>query len=221
MLPFTVEQFLDVFAAYNQAVWPMPVILVLLAGAAVFLALRPHSFSDHMITAVLAFFWLWTGVAYHLAFFSRVNRGAYAFGVLCIVQAVLFLFAGVVRRKLTFRAQGNALGLLGGLFMVYALLAYPALGDALGHQYPYSPTFGAPCPTTIFTFGLLLWTKARVARYVLWVPLLWSLIGISAAASLGMREDLGLPITGIAGTILILRRDRRTARPVPAGARYA
>lgn len=37
MLPFTVEQFLNIFAEYNHAVWPTPVILVrwLAAGAAI------------------------------------------------------------------------------------------------------------------------------------------------------------------------------------------
>ena len=219
MLPFTVEQFLNVFAAYHQAVWPMPVILVLLAGGAVFLALRPNSFSDRMIAVLLAFFWLWSGLAYHLAFFSQVNRGAYIFGALCIAQAVAFLFAGVMRKDLTFRARGNTAGVVGGLLMIYALLIYPALGDLLGHGYPYSPTFGAPCPTTIFTFALLLWADGKVPQYVLWLPLLWSLIGTSAAVSLGMLEDIGLTVAGMAGAILILWRDRRVVRPIPADAR--
>ena len=156
MLPFTVEQFLDVFAEYNRAVWPMQVILVFLAIAAIFLALKPNSFSNQLIAVLLVCFWLWIGIAYHLMFFTRINRAAYAFGVLCIVQAVLFLFAGMVRRDLNFRSRWDATGIVGGLFIVYALLVYPFLGNALGHQYPLSPTFGAPCPTTIFTFGLLL-----------------------------------------------------------------
>jgi hypothetical protein len=214
MLPFTPEQFLNVFATYNQAVWPLQVVLILLAGAAVFLAVKPNSCSNQLITGLLAFLWLWTGVAYHLAFFTRINRGAYAFGALCIVQAVFFLFAGVVRRDLIFQAWGNAVGVIGGLFIVYALLVYPALGYAMGHRYPVAPTFGAPCPTTIFTFGLLLWVEERMSRYVLWIPLLWSLIGAFAAVFLGIWEDAGLPVAGIVGTTLILWRNRRMTRPM-------
>jgi Family of unknown function (DUF6064) len=43
----------------------------------------------------------------------------------------------------------------------------------------------------IFTFGLLLWTDARMPKWVLVVPLLWSVLGLSAATTLGMVEDLG------------------------------
>ena len=177
MLPFTVEQFLNVFAEYNRAVRPMQVILTFLAGAAIFLALKPNSFSNRLITVLLACFWLWTGVVYHLAFFSRINRAAYLFGILCIVQAVVFLFAGLVGRSLTFRSRWDAHCIVGGVFILYALLIYPLLSNASGHNYPYSPTFGAPCPITIFTFGLLLWADGIVPRYVLWIPLVWSLVG--------------------------------------------
>ncbi len=221
MLPFTVEQFLNVFAEYNRAVWPTQMILLSLAGAAIFLALKPNSFSNKLIAFLLACFWLWTGIAYHLAFFSRINGSAYAFGMLCIVQAVLFLFAGMVKRDLPFRARWDAVGIVGGLVMVYALLVYPLLGDASGHRYPHSPTFGAPCPTTIFTFGLLLWADGEVPRYVLWIPLLWSLVGVFAAIYLGIREDIALPVAGIGGTILIVWRNRRIASPLDASARYA
>lgn len=221
MLPFTVEQFLNVFAEYNREVWPMQVILVFLAVAAIFLALKPNSLSNQLITVLLVCFWLWIGIAYHLIFFTRVNRAAYTFGVLCIVQAVLFLFACMVRRNLNFRSRWDATGIVGGLFIVYALLVYPLLGNALGHKYPHSPTFGVPCPTTIFTFGLLLWADGRVPRYVLWIPLLWSLVGMVAAIYLGIREDAGLPLAGIGGTILIVWRNRRIASPLRASARYA
>ena len=36
-LPFTVEQFLRIFEKYNRAVWPMQVLLVILAGIALLL----------------------------------------------------------------------------------------------------------------------------------------------------------------------------------------
>jgi hypothetical protein len=34
----------------------------------------PQSCSHIIIAAVLALFWLWTGVAYHLAFFTGINK---------------------------------------------------------------------------------------------------------------------------------------------------
>jgi hypothetical protein len=89
------------------------------------------------------------------------------------------------------------------------MLIYPVLGYLLGHGYPSSPCFGvAPCPTTIFTFGLLLWAD-RPPRYLVLLPLIWSIIGFFAAISLGIREDIGLLVAGLAGSGLILFRGRR------------
>ena len=221
MLPFNVEQFLNVFAEYNQAIWPMQVVLVFTALAAVFLVLKPNSLSNRVITLLLACLWLWMGIAYHLEFFTRINQAGYAFAALFIAQAALFLLAGIVKKALTFRVRWNAVGIVGGLFIVYSLLIYPAVGFFSGHRYPYSPTFGAPCPTTIFTFGLLLWADRKVPRYALWIPLLWSLIAMFAAISLGMLEDVGLPVAGIMGTTLILLRNGRMESQSRADARYA
>lgn len=62
----------------------------------------------------------------------------------------------------------------------------------------------APCPTTIFTFGLLLLTRGPVPLRLLVIPLLWALVGASAALHLGVREDLGLVVTGLVATALLL-----------------
>ena len=189
MLPFTVEQFVDLFAEYNRAIWPMHLILGFSALAAVLLALKPNSLSSQVLSVLLAGLWLWMGIAYHLVFFTRINRAAYAFAALFIVQAVLFIYAGVVNRYLTFGVRWNAGGIVGGLLIVYSLLIYPVLGHVSGNTYPYSPTFGAPCPTTIFTFGLLLWADNRAPRDVILIPLAWSLIGMFAAIHLGIWAD--------------------------------
>lgn len=111
---------------------------------------------------------------------------------------------------------------MGGLFVIYAMVLYPAIGTLLGHGYPRSPSFGvAPRPTTIFTFGLLLWTRATVPTYVLAIPLIWSAIGFGAALSLGIREDVGLLIAGLLGTALLARRDCRATVSGTLDERYA
>lgn len=210
-LPFTVEQFLQVFAQYNLAVWPMQIILNLLALLAIGVAIKKSKYSDVMISGILAFFWLWIGVAYHILHFTAINKAAYGFGILFLLQGGLFLIVGVLQPKLSFTYQDTIYGIIGSLFLVYALLIYPILGHVLGHQYPQSPTFGLPCPTTILTFGLFLWTSKTFPKYLLIIPVLWSIIGFGAAISLTIREDIGLVIAGIVGCILIVMRDRQKA----------
>jgi hypothetical protein len=62
-IPFSKEQFFDVFARYNVGVWPMQVILVLLAVSAIVLLFRQFPVRDRLISAVLSFFWIWMAVA--------------------------------------------------------------------------------------------------------------------------------------------------------------
>jgi hypothetical protein len=210
--PFTVAEFLDVFARYNTAVWPAQLGLVALAVAAVVLALRPRPGAGRAIALLLALLWLWMGVGYHLAFFAAINPLARVFGAAFVLQAGVLAGLGWWRPRLSFRARWDGAGIAGGALVLYALVVYPILAVLAGHGYPAMPTFGLPCPTTIFTFGLLLWTDARVPRAVLVIPFLWALIGMSAAIGLGMREDFGLVVAALVSTAVLLRRRER---PVP------
>lgn len=162
MIPFTAEQFLGIFTAYNRAIFPMQALLVFLAFAAIFLAVKPNKFSSKIIAVILGFLWLWMGIVYHLLFFTQINKAAYLFGAAVVLQACVFLINGAFLNNLSFRAQRDFGGIAGAFLIAYALFIYPALGFVFGHSYPQSPTFGAPCPTTIFTFGLLLWTDRKV-----------------------------------------------------------
>ena len=100
-LPFSLEQFLSVFVAYNTAVWPMQIALILLAVLAIGLCFRAQV-PSRSIAAILGTLWLWTGVVYHLTFFRTINPAAVAFGGLCIAGALFFLYAGVFKQTLKF-----------------------------------------------------------------------------------------------------------------------
>ena len=207
-LPFTLEQFFDVFGKYNQAVWPMQILLYLLAAIAIFLTFRKSRWSDKVVSAILGFLWIWIGLVYHIIYFSTINKPAYLFGILFIIQGLIFLYFGIAKSFLSFKYITSTYSIIGSIFMLYALIIYPILGHLLGHIYPKTPTFGLPCPTTIFTFGILLCTDKRVPKYVIVIPLLWSVIGSTAAIKLTILQDYGLFISGILGTFLLFLRDK-------------
>lgn len=204
-IPFTVEQFFGVFGTYNTAIWPAQVIAYLLGIVALAAALCKTKHSARIVSGVLALFWIWIGVFYHIAHFSVINSAALIFGFFYIVQGLLFLLIGVIQSKLSFLFSLKPLPIIGALFILYATVIYPLLGMSFGHSYPNSPMFGvAPCPTTIFTFGILLWATKPVPAYLLIIPLLWSIVGMSAAVNLRVPQDYGLVVAGVIGTILIL-----------------
>jgi len=189
-LPFSTEQFYGVFGRYNQAVWPAQVLLLAMALACI----AAVSFMPALargIPSVLAALWAWMAVAYHFAFFSVINPAAWAFGAMCLVAAAAFVWEGA-RGRLLFHWVPGWRAAAGAALIAYALVGYPVLGTLLGSAYPRSPTFGLPCPTTIFTLGILLFAVRPVPRFVFVVPLLWSAIGSFAAFSLGVGQDVGL-----------------------------
>jgi Family of unknown function (DUF6064) len=209
-LPFTQDQFFEVFRRYNEAVWPAQAVLMALALLAVLLAVRGTSSAARVVSGILAILWLWMAVVYHWAFFTSINRAAVLFGVLFMGQGILFAVIAFRKSTLLFDSPGKLRRLMGAAVIGYALLIYPALGALLGHRFPASPTFGLPCPTTIFTFGLLLWAGPSVPRVALAIPLFWAGIGTWGAVSLGVREDYGLAVAALMSAILLVR-----AKPVP------
>lgn len=192
-LPFTHAQFLDIFADYNRALWP--VVAALWLATAVVLAqwYRTGPAAGRLLIALLAFHWSWSGVAYHLVFFRRINPAALLFGTAFVLQAALLLWRG--RTNLAFGSAPPLWNRLGIGLTCYALV-YPFLGLLAGLRYPRMPSFGVPCPTTILTAGLLL-TAPRGPGWLAVIPALWAGIGGSAAFLLGIRADLALPVAGV------------------------
>ena len=207
--PFTKDQFLDMFGSYNTDVFPAQIFLYLLAGVALYLVFSKREYSDKVISGILAFLWLWMGAVFHILYFAPINKPSYLFGFLFIIQAALFLKYGVLDRKLSFNFSKDIYGLAGSAMILYGLVLYPVFGYLIGHVYPYQPTFGVPCPTTIFTFGLLLWTSPKVPKPILAVPLLWSFVGFTAAFGFGILEDILLLVSGVVGVVLIWYRDKQ------------
>ena len=79
-LPFTVEQFLQVFRNYNQSIFPLQIFFYLLAVTIIFCSVKRIAGADKIVNSILTFLWLWMGIVYHLLFFTTINKAAYLFG---------------------------------------------------------------------------------------------------------------------------------------------
>lgn len=192
-LPFSHEAFLDVFGAYNSALWPVAAVLWLATAWLALNWIRRGRLDGRVLFALLAVHWAWSGIVYHWLFFRAINPAATLFGALFVVQAVFFTWLAAASRGVL--VEGLSLrGVLGRVLVLYGLV-YPVLGVAFGLQYPRLPLFAVPCPTTLVTVGWLL-ASARVPRFVNIVPLLWAVIGSSAAFALGIQVDFALVAAG-------------------------
>ncbi len=214
-LPFTREQFLDVFGAYNAEWWPVVLALWLISIVLGLAAIRRPRPPHRAIVALMAISWIWSGVAYHGTWFATINPAARIFAVLFVVEGFALLWAGVVNDRLRVRSASRAWRVAGAVLVIYAL-AYPVIGLLDGLTLPRMPAFGVPCPTTILTVGLLV-----SARPVGWmpalVPVLWCGIGGSAAVLLGMHADAALVPAGVVLVAAVLQ-SRFSSGPLRASA---
>jgi hypothetical protein len=75
------------------------------------------------------------------------------------------------------------------------------------------PVFAVPCPTALVTAGVLLMTVG-IPRFVNVIPILWGIVGGSAALVLGIRADVALLVVAgllgldtVAPSLLVGRRE--------------
>jgi hypothetical protein len=192
-LPFGIDAFFVVFARYNAAIWPAQLVTYALGALAIVAFWIDRKRRKSVILAILTVFWAWNGIVYHWLFFSAINTAAYAFGAIFVMQAALFAGAFFTSSSLHFENAGGLRSFVAWSLIIYAALVYEMLGILAGHGLMGGPLFGvAPCPTTIFTIGLLLLAQGRALFWLSIIPAMWALIGTSAAIFLGVPQDLGL-----------------------------
>ena len=211
--PFTAAQFFEVFVRYNDAVWPAPYVLSAIGVLAFVFAVARGRYAGRIVAGLVGFLWLWAGVVYHWLHFTSINHLAWIFGALFVLQAALLGWVGVVRNQLHFKSGWSVGRIAGSVVVGYALAVYPALGYLLGHRHPAAPTFGAPCPVTLFSLGVLAMLDGPPARVLLVIPVLWALVGTTAAFQFGMREDLALLVAASVSLGCAWRRPKRDPLP--------
>ena len=213
-LPFTIEQFYSVFVQYNETVWPMQIVLYAVAIAILLLLPRGRPTGSRIISSLLACLWVWTAVTYYFFFFTRISPSGWLIGAVLLAGGLWLGWVGGIKSRIQFGLRRDLLGAIGILLVFYSLVAYPLIGLAIGHRYPAIPTFGLPCPVTIFTVGVLMLATSPVPRSVFVVPALWGLFGgTSATFLLGVYQDAGLLLAGIISLVALIVVSRPAATP--------
>jgi hypothetical protein len=147
-----------------------------------------------------------------LGYFAWLNPGmdfSSAWAAVFVLEAVVFVVAGVVRRDVVFRPRRDVSMLLGATFIVFALVVYPVAGLIDGHALHTLPVFGlSPCATVTFYFGLLVWAAPHVPKYLLVLPLAWALSAAPPNLARGTVGDYFMLVAAVITGILVIWRDR-------------
>jgi len=202
--PFTQDQFFQVFEQYNQAIFPGQIIILLLGLAALYLLHSAYSAKSKLLSGFLGLLWIWTGLVYHIAFFSGINPAALVFGGIFILQGALILVYSV-RNRISFAIRRQAKSYVGYFFILFGLIVYPLMAYFTKGSPSLIISLGLPCPTTIFTFGFFMLADSKFPKPLLIIPTLWAVVGLSAAINFGVYQDFMIIISGIISGIFIFR----------------
>lgn len=158
---------------HNAEQWPLHVLALALGIALLVLIRRPGTSAGRAAALILAACWVWVAWAFHLRRYASINFAATYFAAAFVIEALLLVWIGTVRGRLTFESSVPLVRRVGFWLFAFALIAQPALGPLAGRNFRQSEYFGiAPDPTVTATLGILL--LARRTRWTLLiVPLLW------------------------------------------------
>lgn len=189
LLLFSPDVYFQSIAFYNQSIWPMP-ILGLLMGLAFFWLLMTINQKRSMLAGfILMLGWAWSGAVYHLEFYQQINWMAFYFGWGFIAQSILILIW--LTRNF---AQTNHFNLpptwqqrIGLVFTGTSVFILPLIGLIDGPNIKAGLLFGlSPAPTILTTFGFALITKLPL--WLLILPFGFTIIGILTAHTIGSAQ---------------------------------
>lgn len=214
-IPFTTEQFFEIIEKYNLTIFPVQLIILVLGGLLLIILHSKIKSKNKLIGGFLGVLWLWTGIAYHFAFFTEINKLAYVFGGLFVLQGLIFLNETFFRKRLEFEFHGKILNYIAYFFIIFSIVIYPTLIYFLEHSLVRIITLGLPCPSTILTFGFLILTTPKLSKYILIIPALWTIVGTSAAYNFGVYPDYFMPVSALIAIIYLIIRKKKKTVTVP------
>ena len=207
-LLFSPRTYYRMFELYHSEVWPIHLVVLGSVVAIVVLLRRKEEWRDRAIAGVLAIWWLWVAIAFHLQRYATINWAGRYFAALFAIQALLLLWFGVIRPRPRFRLSRQPAAYLAAGVLFIALVVEPVAGWIAGRSWRQVEMFGlTPDPTAIATLALLALSTARPHRALIAIPAVWCAIGAATLWALGSPEAWLVMFAGLAGLILALRHD--------------
>ncbi|MEA2934326.1 MAG: hypothetical protein QOD74_972 [Variibacter sp.] len=212
-LLFSPRTYYRLFELYNLDIWPAQIAALMLGLAILALLVRGDSWQGRAIAAILGTCWLWIAWAYLLVRYDTINWAARYFAVGFAIEALLLIWAGLIRNRLVLLPRANAVGKIGVGIFLFALFVQPLIGLLLGRPWSQVELFGvAPDPTVVAALGVLL-TANRLHWVLLIVPLLWCVI--SGATLWTMQSANAVPMFGAVASVILLAAWKTRSQRAP------
>lgn len=209
LLLFSSRAYWRLFERANAEIWPVQIIILLLAAAALIWIIRPRPGSDRLIAAFMAAAWILAGSWFIAEFYAPINWAVSYAVPLFAVEAALLFFFGVIRREIHFVVRRDLSTTIGVSLFVYALALHPVVALIAGRSIWAAEIVGiAPDPTAIGTLGILaMASRGTLAWLALLPPILWCLFSAATLLAMGAWEGrIPLAAAVLAAVAAIVRR---------------
>jgi hypothetical protein len=177
LLLFSPRTYYRLIELYNIELWPLQLVALALGAALLLLWRRRGKMAGRALAAILALCWLWVAWAYHWQRYANINWAANYYALAFALEAVLLLWLGVVRGRLSIAPAGSVRQRVGLALFAFALLGFPLIAPLQGRSWSHAEIFGmAPDPTALATLGILLLCGARPLWWLFPIPVAWCLL---------------------------------------------
>jgi Family of unknown function (DUF6064) len=210
LLMFSPHTYYRLFERYNSELWPLQLFFLTLGAAAMLLWRRHNSIAGRVLGVLLALCWLWVAWAYHWQRYSSINSGANYFALAFALEALLLLWLGVMRQRLTPVTASTLRQRSGVVLFVLAWLGFPLLAPLLGRSWMQTEIFGmAPDPTALATLGMLLLSGTRPQWWLFPIPVLWCLISGATMWAMDTADFFIAPLAALLATGVAIYGSRK------------
>jgi hypothetical protein len=213
LLMFSAKTYYRLFELYNHAIWPAQLVAGAIGVAMLACVARSGAAAGRAACGLLAVCWLWVAWAFHAERYATISSAGIQFAVGFAVEALLLLWLGTVRGKLTLAPVRGAIGRASLGLLLFGMLGYPVLASLSGRPWRQIEFFGvAPDPTVVATLGVLAITE-RTPWLLLPIPLLWCAISGATLWTMRAPDAAVAPVAALLALLLACSSFWRRHRP--------
>lgn len=205
LIPYSIDVYNAIISDHNLNLWPLQIFVVVLCLSIIGLARRGGA--NNVAFMIVAAFWIWCGVHFHIMTYATINWAAHYFGYAFIIQGVAIASWALWTRDQFVEPQHRVWIWAGVGLIISAAVLHPLLLTAMNAPITHAEIPGVmPMATAALTLGVLFLMPRRFALWLLIIPVTWSLWDGLSAWTLGQNLSLALPsIVVIAALGLIMK----------------
>ncbi len=192
LIPYSANVYGTIVSDHNLSVWPLQIFVLVLCLSVIGLARRGGA--NNAALMIVAAFWIWCGVHFHIMTYATINWAAPYFGYAFIIQGMSIAVWAVMTRTQFIEPQRRMWVWAGIGLIISAGALHPLLLLIMSTPLSHAEVAGVmPTPTAILTIGILFLVPRRAALWLLIIPVAWSIWDGLSAWTLELSIGLVLP----------------------------